>query len=220
MINPNIFNDKNEMIEGLKRPFLLLEEALVPDLAERLSQELLESRHWDRQSITDPGFTYRRDAIVLGSEGAPPVLEELHAYLGSESCLRWVSEVSGRACDSFQGAAAIFKPGDQISRHNDKRILTREDGSRAVRAVTFNYYLTRHWDAGWGGRLIWENPYTEIMPSFNTLVMFNVGEGTHHWVEPVKEGVSTPRLSITGWFMSSLPAAADPAKKLKLKIRA
>jgi Rps23 Pro-64 3,4-dihydroxylase Tpa1-like proline 4-hydroxylase len=206
------------MIEGLKRPFLLLENALIPAVADRLHAELVQSAYWDRQSIADPGFVYRRDAIVMGSEHAPEILNDLHAYLSSEECLAWVSEVSGRACDSFQGAAAIFKPGDQISRHNDKRILTRDDGSKTVRAVTFNYYLTKQWDARWGGRLIWENPYTEILPTFNTLVMFNVGQDTHHWVEPVHDGVTTRRLSITGWFMSTVPGDANPAKKLRLKI--
>lgn len=218
MINPSILNNKEGLIEGLKRPFLLLEDALVPEVAERLYTELMQSEHWDRQSIADPGFVYRRDAIVMGSDHVPEGLAELFAYLSSAHILEWISAVSGRACDSFQGAAAVFKPGDQITRHNDKRILTKDDGSKTVRAVTFNYYLTKQWDAGWGGRLIWENPYTEILPSFNTLVLFNVGQDTHHWVEPVKEGVATRRLSITGWFMSSIPDSANPAKKLKLKI--
>lgn len=218
MINPNIYDDKDAVVEGLKRPFLLLENALIPNVAEQLYTELMQARHWDHQSISDPGFVYRRDAIVMGSKQATKMLDDLYAYLSSERCLQWISEVSGRRCDSFQGAAAIFKPGDQITRHNDKRILTKDDGTKAVRAVTFNYYLTKQWDARWGGRLIWDNPHTEIMPSFNTLVMFNVGQDTHHWVEPVRDGVEAKRLSITGWFMSSVPSSDNPAKRLKLKV--
>lgn len=218
MISPHILNDKPAMIEGLRRPFLLLENALIPEIAEGLYEELAQSAHWEHQSIADPGFVYRRDAIVMGSERVPPLLGAVFDYLTSADCVRWVSEVSGRTCDSFEGAAAWFRPGDQITRHNDKRILTRGDGSRAVRAVTFNYYLTRDWAPDWGGRLVWENPYTEIMPTFNTLVMFNVGQATHHWVEPVVEGVTAKRLSITGWFMTTIPGALNPAKTLKLKI--
>lgn len=87
----------------------------------------------------------------MDSNDAPDALKELYHYLSGADCLKWITEVSGRTCDGFHGAAAIFKPGDQISVHNDKFILTREDGSKAIRSVTFNYYLTRDWDERWGG---------------------------------------------------------------------
>lgn len=84
--------------------------------------------------------------------------------------------------------------------------------------VTFNLYLTKQWEAAWGGRLVWKNPRMEIVPSFNTLVLFSVGENTHHWVEPIAPGVTEKRLSVTGWFLNSPDRPGAPSKKLNIKI--
>lgn len=218
VINPDVFNDKQALKEGLKKPFHVIENALVPEFAERLYTDLMQCGHWDRTSIQDPGFTYQRDAILMGSTHAPPSLNELNAFLSSSECLKLITEISGRQCDGFHGAAAVFKPGDQISEHNDKFIIRRNDGTRAIRAVTFNLYLTKNWDERWGGRLIWKSPYTEIVPTFNTLVMFNVGQESRHWVETIKAGVETKRLSISSWFLSALPDLSAATRKLNLKL--
>ena len=84
--------------------------------------------------------------------------------------------------------------------------------------VTFNLYLTKRWEAAWGGRLVWKHPRMEIVPSFNTLVLFNVGENTHHWVEPIAAGVTERRLSVTGWFLNTPDRHGAPKKKLNIKI--
>lgn len=217
-INPDVFNDKEALKEGLKQPCCIIHNALIPAIAEELYAELMVANRWDRQSLVEPGFVYQRDKIGMGSAEAPPVLNQLHAFLSGEECLKWISEVSGRRCDDFHGAAAIFKPGDEISEHNDRFIFTKSDGCKAVRMVTFNLYLTKQWEAAWGGRLVWKNPRLEIMPSFNTLVLFNVGENTHHWVEPIAPGVTEKRLSVTGWFLNTPDRNDTLKKKLNIKI--
>lgn len=75
-------------------------------MAEELYTDLMVADRWGRQSLVEPGFVYQRDKIGMGSAEAPPVLNRLHAFLSGEVCLKWISEVSGRRCDDFHGAAA------------------------------------------------------------------------------------------------------------------
>lgn len=58
----------------------------------------------------------------------------------------------------------------------------------------------------------------EIVPSFNTLVLFNVGENTHHWVGPIAPDVAEKRLLVTGWFLNSPNRPGGTSKKLNIKI--
>ena len=89
-----------------------------------------------------------------------------------------------------------------ITKHNDSYTRKKEGGRIQSRVLTFNYWLTKNWLSDWGGKLIWENPYAEIVPTFNTLVMFLPTQISHHWVEKVAETVTEPRLAISGWFMT------------------
>lgn len=217
-INPTVFNNKTALNEGLKKPFLVIRDALIPERAEQLYTELTAVGNWDRQSLVKPNFVYQRDKIGMGSEHAPECLNQLYAFLTGSECLTWMTEISGRRCDDFHGAAAIFKPGDQITEHNDRLVFTKSDGTKTVRVVTFNLYLTKRWDERWGGRFVWKNPFTTITPTFNTLVLFNVGHDTNHWVEPIAEGVEEKRLSVTGWFLNSPNNSEASTRKLNLKI--
>ena len=84
--------------------------------------------------------------------------------------------------------------------------LKTDDNRIITRAVTFNYYLTKQWNEEWGGSFVWEKPHSVLVPSFNTLVMFLVGPGSMHHVEPVVSENKIKRLAITGWFHSSKDA--------------
>ena len=219
MIHPDLLDNTASLANALKEPFAVIKDAFIPEKAERLYAELMGSSHWAHQSIKDGDFRYERDSIKMGSDTSPPSLRELYTFLNSARCLQWISEISGRQCDAFLGAAAIFNPGDQITEHNDKHIVKRDDGTRAVRAVTFTYYLTKDWAKPWGGQFVWNKPYTEIEPEFNTLVLFNVGDDTQHWVAPVNDSVTAKRLSVTGWFLRTIEKPGlSSAKSLKLKI--
>lgn len=217
-INPDIFNDRAFLKEGLRQPFLVLRNALLPEKAEKLYEDLMQSGNWNRQSAVVPGFAYERLNIEMESAQAPDSLAQIYQFLTGKECLEWISDVSERRCDDFHGSAAMFRPGDHISEHTDRMVVTKPNGVKIVRMVTFTYYLTKNWDAKWGGRLIWKTPYTEIVPEFNTLILFNVGNDTHHWVEPIAGGVIEKRLSITGWFLNSQSNQDISKKKLNLKI--
>jgi Rps23 Pro-64 3,4-dihydroxylase Tpa1-like proline 4-hydroxylase len=213
MLNSLILADKDNVKQGLNQPYFLIKEALDPKVAEQLYRELLQFANWARDSEkTDQGegvpelekdYSYRRQSILASSPQAPTTLAKLNTYLNSAELLSWISDVSGRKCDYFVGSAARFGPGDHITRHNDNLTVTKSDGLIHRRVVTINYWLTPDWLPELGGQFVWETPYAEIVPTFNTMVIFLPGPSTQHWVEPVAESVTAPRLSITGWFSTT-----------------
>lgn len=230
MLNERLLQDSNWLSQGLRQPFLVIENALQQDKAEALYRELEAFENWESESENSfqgkareqleklsPQYTYRRRSIDLLSAQAPPTLQALKDYLLKESTLAWMSDVSGRRCDSFNGRAVLYGNGDYIAEHNDYYNKELADGSVISRSVTFNYYLTRDWREEWGGRFVWKNPYREIIPSFNTLVMFLVGPQSHHWVEPISEDAYGKRFAITGWFTAARKKE-ESRKKLNLKL--
>jgi len=209
---------KNElfMTTGLQRPYLVIENALEPEFAERLRTDLLTSRAWrarvsnDRYDInkeyqdkTPSEYSFSRDAFKMNSPSAPQSVKELYKYLNSDECLRWICRVSGRQCNAFDAACARYLEGNYLTRHNDQYSESNKAREVTTRSVTFNYYLTKVWKPEWGGRFVWENPRGEIAPAFNTLVMFLVGPDSMHHVEKVNESATEPRLAVTGWFTTT-----------------
>lgn len=189
----------------------------MPDIAEELYESLLNTTVWDREGEhsskketenvaavkQDENYRFAIAYFDLASPTAPASVNALNAYLNSKELISWISEVSGRKYSFFHGRAALYNSGDHISRHNDHYVHETENNKILTRAVTFNYYLTKAWDPEWGGKFIWERPHSVIVPSFNTLVMFLVGPGSMHHVEPVETGVEEKRMAITGWFYSA-----------------
>ena len=212
MFNKLILNDQKNIQEGLRQPYLKINHALDCQYAEDLHKDLLETKIWREQGDTTMSekaaqkvldtFKYSRKGITLGDPANPSGLLNLYNYLNSAYVLEWMSVVSGRRCDFFEGSATIFRSGDHISRHNDVYTKKTPEGKIQSRALTFNYWLTKDWVPEWGGRLIWEKPYAEIIPTFNTLVIFLPTQMSQHWVEPVAEFVTVPRFAISGWFMT------------------
>lgn len=206
------------------KPYQVIRDALEPEFAERLYNELLIFDQWSTDSEKtfqgegvpelQAGYTYHRKSIFTNSPLAPAALVELDAYLNSEACLTWMSNTTGRKCDNFVGNAALFEAGDHISRHNDN-LTVHKDGIAFRRVVTLNYWLAKNWHSDWGGRFVWETPRAEIVPSFNTMLVFLPGPSTHHWVEAVSDAATEPRLSITGWFST---AYTKNQGKLKLNL--
>lgn len=226
MLNPDLLNNKQRVKKQLRQPFVILENALLPDVAEALCAELTGYDGWnyqDQQSLSKeqiayqeihaPGYTFSRYTLRFGTDSLPPGLQQFYKYLASEAVRLWMTEVSGRRCDDFEGGAALLKEGGHIADHNDYGIFRQEDGNTVTRSLTFNYYLTRNWQPEWGGHFIWKKPYTRVVPGFNTLVMFLVGQNSNHCVEAVSPRAEENRLAITGWFRTIRSA---PGKVLDL----
>jgi Rps23 Pro-64 3,4-dihydroxylase Tpa1-like proline 4-hydroxylase len=212
MLDTLIIDNRQSIRNGLRQPYLHLVNALTSQYAEDLRNELLATSLWREQGDTtmsekaarktSDSFKYSRKGITLGDRNNPHNLMNLYKYLNSPDVLAWMSDVCGRKCDFFEGSATIFRAGDHISKHNDSYTRKTQDGKIQSRALTFNYWLTKDWGPEMGGRLIWEKPYAEIVPTFNTLVLFSPTSISQHWVEPVAEFVTAPRLAISGWFMT------------------
>lgn len=230
MLSPSLKNI-DVVQRGLEQPFFMVNDALVPDIAEQLRKDLLEfdgwqddnqsnfsKRHVDAMAKFSPDYTFQRKQIKLGEHPAPESAELFFQYLNSPEVLDWASAVSGRRCDFFRGSATLYAENDHIAEHNDYYVMTRDDGATVTRALTFNYYLTKEWDPGWGGRFIWKTPRTEVNPTFNTLVLFLVSPASHHYVEAVNSAARVPRLAITGWFHTLRVPSQVNKRGLKFKI--
>jgi len=205
MFSRALLENRDAIKDGLRGPYLVIRDALEPDKAERLHAELAGTARWERQSVTQRNFRYQRQQIRIGSgadlNDVPASLVELYRFLTSAATLQWAHEVSGRRCVDFMGGAALYGHGDGISLHNDFMPHDGDHGGKLIRAMTFNYYLTKEWRPEWGGTFVWDKPRATIVPEFNTLVLFLVGPRSLHWVEPVADNVPAQRLAITGWFM-------------------
>jgi len=153
-------------------------------------------------------YSFTRDAFNMGSSASPASLKRLFEYLNSNDCLRWITDISGRACHGFNGSCARYIGGNHLTTHNDYQVFRSLDGSVTTRTVTFNYYLTKNWQSEWGGRFIWEKPYSRVNPGFNKLVMFLVSHDSAHHVEKVSDAATSPRLAVTGWFTTTRAAGS------------
>lgn len=204
MLNPAILQDREQIRIGLRQPLLVVKNALIPEQAERLYRDLLNSSAWTKQNYKTGDYAFQRDIINMESANAPASLRELYACLSGDEMKQWFAHVSGRRCDAFTAAATLYRQGDRLTEHNDRYIYEEPGKPRYVRALTFNYYLCKRWDPQWGGNFVWREPYQRVSPDFNTLVLFNVTTNSHHWVEPVTSHTDVARLSVTGWYLSEV----------------
>jgi Rps23 Pro-64 3,4-dihydroxylase Tpa1-like proline 4-hydroxylase len=213
MFGKTLLEDKQFMKSGLEQPYLIIKNALLPEVAEQLYQELMKTNLWEKsdkslftkkeQALLPDSYTFTRENINLEDDGLPVTVKSLFEYLKSNECLQWISEIGGRKCDDFSGACARYYGGNHLTSHNDYYMKRLADNSVTTRTVTFNYYLTKDWQSEWGGNFIWEKPYDRIRPEFNTLVMFFVSNDSFHHVEQVSSQATCPRLAITGWFTTN-----------------
>lgn len=226
MFGKTLLEDKSFMKDGLEQPYLVVKDALLPDFAELLYQELMTTDQWinsDRSSFTakeqaliPKGYSFTREAFQLESATLPENIKKLYDYLNSDECLQWMTNLSGRQCDDFSGACARYYGGNHLTSHNDYYLNRANDGAITTRAITFNYYLTKDWQSEWGGNFVWEKPYAKLKPTFNTLVLFPVGYDSMHHVEQVNTLATNPRLAFTGWFTATRKAGE---RRLNLKSR-
>ena len=213
MLSPHLLDNPERVRERLLAPYAVFEDALLPDVAEALYEELSSFEGWNYQDqkslspeqvayqeIHAPGYTFSRHTLQFGIDRLPPLLQSLQDYLVSEPVRQWMAAVSGRRCDDFEGGAAMLLEGGHIADHNDYGIFRLANGATVTRALTFNYYLTRRWNPAWGGAFVWKKPYARILPDFNTLVMFRVSQSSSHLVEAVSPNAGEKRLAITGWY--------------------
>lgn len=212
MLNPDYFNNSDVQKALTDDGIAVLDNILLPDKAEALYTELTSNSVWHREHIDREGedgtrFVYKRNRIQFDSGSEGESLTELREFLRSDTCLDWVTLMSGLSCFDVEGSAASMSPGDFLGRHND-------DVGGFGRVIAYVLYLTKDWQEPWGGELVFEPKNIVVAPSFNKLVMFRVNKDSFHHVNKISEGALSPRLNVVGWFNKNTQRAKGDAHKI------
>ena len=160
-----------------------------------------------RRKIEDAargGLQYRYRAIRVAETAAERArrglaVDRFADVLNAPATIDLLRTITGSASLDFADAQATdYRAGDFLTTHDDAI-----EGKNRVAAYVFG--LTSHWQADWGGLLLFERgaEVTGFIPDFNVLRLFAV-PSTHH-VSYVAPWVDARRLSVTGWLRSGVP---------------
>ncbi len=212
MLNPDYYNNPHVQQALTEKGIAVLDNALIPEKADALYDELMASNVWHREQIdreNEDGsrFIYKRNRIQFDSGAEPDTMIELRDYFRSDTCLDWVTLMSGLSCFDVEGSAASMSPGDFLGRHSD-------DVGGFGRVIAYILFLTKDWQKSWGGELVFEPTNEVIAPSFNKLVMFRVNKDSFHHVNTISENAVAARLNIVGWFNKNTQRATGDSHKI------
>jgi SM-20-related protein len=172
-------------------------------LSERQAREL--DQHVTRAAAR--GFQYRYEAIrvaddAVGRDAAGTLLDRFVSFMSSPPVLAVLREISGADDLVFaDGQATSYSAGHFLTRHDD-------DVAGKSRRAAYVLGLTEDWRAEWGGLLMFHgddgNIEEAFTPALGALRLFSVPQA--HSVSYVAPFAPHPRLSITGWLRSQMPA--------------
>ncbi|MDQ0464132.1 Rps23 Pro-64 3,4-dihydroxylase Tpa1-like proline 4-hydroxylase [Caulobacter ginsengisoli] len=178
-----------------------LDEYMALDPARRAALEL------EAQTSARDAFRYMFDTVRIGQDieaGRPvePALAAAQTLVNSAGFLDFLRTLTGDQrivyCDAM---ATRYRPGHFLTAHDDAA-----PGKHRLYAYVLN--LTARWRADWGGLLLFLDEEDHVAegytPAFNALNIFRVPQ--RHAVSMVAPFAGEPRLSITGWVRSEMPA--------------
>ena len=198
-LNPTIFSQEhlvNEISERLAKGHLIvIKNAFNEAFAERLFACLDQFNNWKLYKDYQPHFHYHHHNIYDDTL-FPPELERCRRIFSSEGTRSFVERLAQRDCSGETTfSASLYLPGDYSLPHND--FLSRNDQPRQV---AFVWHLTKEWRNDWGGEFFWCESNRSVLPSFNTLLLFNVERHSKHFVTMVSPHAEGKRLAINGWW--------------------
>lgn len=132
-------------------------------------------------------------------------LHSVFDFLNSEEMLGFVTEITGKT-DILSADAQYtrYTQGQFLTRHRD---VIEGKGRRVAYVIGFS----KNWHPDWGGLLqFFEDdgtPRNAWAPQFNCLNLFDIKH--IHAVTYVTPFAGEPRLSLTGWFLATPPAAGE-----------
>ena len=91
-------------------------------------------------------------------------------------------------------SASWYQSGDHSLPHTDKT----SNAAGENRQVAFVWHLAKEWRPEWGGALFWCPRSAYVPPQFNSLILFNVGDDSAHFVTTVSPDAQGKRLAING----------------------
>ena len=188
---------------------VVIRDAFQPEFAERMHRSLETCTAWRVYEKYEEHFHYHHHNLYIAGE-YPPDIVFCDRVFDSASTKAWATRLSGRKCVGRTAfSASWYLPGDHSLPHND----AVPSGADGTRQVAFVWHLAKEWRSEWGGALYWCPRGVYLPPVFNTLVLFNVGPDTEHFVTQVSPYAQGKRLAINGWWTgpastgeSTLPA--------------
>jgi len=180
---------------------IVIRDAFEPDFAERMYRSLDRCTTWRPYEGYEEDFSYHHHNLYIPEE-YPPDLAWCSKVFASSNTKAWATRLSGRSCTGpVQFSAAWYLPGDYSLPHND----IAESGENSTRQLAYVWHLAKDWRSEWGGALYWCARAWYLSPVFNTLVLFNVGTESNHFVTQVSPYAQGKRLAINGWWTGPAP---------------
>lgn len=187
---------------------IVIRNAFEPEFAERMYRSLDRCTSWRPFEGYEEDFSYHHHNLYVPEE-YPADLAWCSKIFSSSGTKSWVTRLSGRSCPGpAQFSASWYLPGDYSLPHND----IAESGDDSHRQVAYVWHLAKDWRSEWGGALYWCARAYYLPPVFNTLLLFNVGPGSNHFVTQVSPYAQGKRLAINGWWTGPT-AATGPVWK-------
>ena len=175
---------------------VVIREAFEPAVAERMYHSLDACTTWRAYEKYEEHFHYHHHNLYNVSE-YPADLLWCNEVFNSAATKAWATRLSGRPCIGPTAfSASWYLPGDHSLPHNDAIASDVETN----RQVAFVWHLSKNWRSEWGGALFWCPRALYLSPAFNTLLLFNVGPNTSHFVTQVSPYAQGKRLTINGWW--------------------
>ena len=209
-LNPSLRGPGSALTAAIPRlaagELIVIRDAFEPPFAERMYRSLAGCTSWRPYEGYEEDFSYHHHNLYHPEE-YPPDLAWCSKIFGSSSTKEWVARLSGRSCvGPAQFSASWYLPGDYSLPHNDIA-ESGESFDRKVfnRQVAFVWHLAKDWRSEWGGALYWCAKAYYLPPVFNTLLLFNVGTESNHFVTNVSPYAQGKRFAINGWWTG--PAA-------------
>src|SRR6266550_9270038 len=210
-LNPKVFQDpesKHQIRYHLNNvDLVVIRDALQTPVAEKMFACLDQFSDWKVFEDYQDHFHYHHHNIY-DLALYPADLTWCREIFGSDATKSFVQELSQRDCGGeVVFSASWYLPGDHSLPHDD---VSNQPGEH--RQVAFVWHLTKEWKPNWGGDLFWCRKNRYISPSFNSLILFNVGPDSFHHVTQVSPYATSKRLAISGWW-TSISATEDYVKQ-------
>ncbi len=185
--------EHGEAIAGLLQAgrAVVIRHAFRSSFASRLRIELDGIDDWSCAEILGDRPHFRHHTVSAQRSDYPALRDCLRRF-ESPAGRELAARLSGCPCDGpVELGATNYLTGDFAMPHAD-------DGLN--RTLAFVWHLSTDWNSAWGGCFGWMQNGVEIVPSFNTLLLFRVSPASVHMVTPVSRFAKGKRLSVTGWW--------------------
>ncbi len=186
---------KRERIKKLNGGFLdgepygnvLIENFLNRKDAREIFEALKKEKFDDKESDL---FSLKQTNDFADIDGA---LKDFYNLIKSKEFIKWLEDISGiKLKMKIDMSGSLYESCDYLLCHDDRL---------AGRKIAFVYYLSNCR----GGEFVMYNSYRgkvgeearRILPKFNSILLFKVGNKSFH---SVNEVISGKRYAIGGWF--------------------